>query len=50
MGAPGPIAALAGSLGAEQARELAKALYENVESITTELLQNRPDLGYAPSK
>jgi hypothetical protein len=50
MGTPGPIAALGASLGAAQASEMAKALYEHVESITTELVQSRPDLGYAPAK
>jgi len=48
LGLPGPVASLAGSLGPAKAAELGKAIYDNVESITTELLESRADLGYAP--
>jgi hypothetical protein len=47
LGLPSPAAAVAAHAGATQAAEIAKAIYDNVESITSELLQYRPDLGHA---
>jgi len=50
LGLPTPNAAVAASAGQATAAELTKALYDNVESVTQELLQGRPELGYAPPK
>jgi len=48
LGLPTPAAALAAHLGAAPAGELGKALYDNVQSATTELLLRRGDMSYAP--
>jgi len=50
LGLSSPAAAVAANAGPAAAAELVKAIYENVESTTTELLEARPDLGYAPAK